>query len=187
MDTKRPLILGLYSPAPQSGKSTIANYLVANHGFKRGSFAAALKAMVASLMSSAGFTKAEIEFLSEAGKEHRLEIFGGKSYRNLCQTLGTEWGRNLVSPSLWVDVLLKQGNPAQRLVIDDMRFPNEFDAVKNAGGFALHVFRSGAAPTNGHKSEGLLNDHRFDAYVLNHTIRHLHEQVEDALGRFDGS
>jgi len=60
----------------------------------------------------------------------------------LLQLLGTEWGRNQIHQDVWVNILrnrinlLFQGMPdlfGKRIVIvDDMRFPNEFDPFESA-------------------------------------------------------
>ena len=50
------------------------------------------------------------------------------------QTLGTEWGRECIGPEVWVDVwksnVQKWLDGGLNVVVDDMRFPNEWDAVK---------------------------------------------------------
>lgn len=39
-------------------------------------------------------------------KEQPIPQLGGKSFRRLAQTLGTEWGRNCVGDSIWCDIVL---------------------------------------------------------------------------------
>lgn len=54
----------------------------------------------------------------------------------LLQLLGTEWGRNTVDQNLWPNILLnrlKQDTSAA-VLIDDCRFENEFDIIKNTYG-----------------------------------------------------
>lgn len=86
--------------------------------------------------------------------------------RLLLQLLGTECGREIIHPNIWVNALMSEyklinGNissspySSNRMnnalaalkstypnwIISDMRFPNELDAVKNRGGITIRVNR----------------------------------------------
>lgn len=133
-----------------SGKSTAALHLVERYGFQRVRFAGPLKDMMRAL----GLTEAEIE--GEL-KEKPCALLGGKTPRYAMQTIGTEWGRDLISQDLWIRAWLAAldrvpaGLP---VVVDDCRFPNEADAVLAAGGSIIRVVRPGAeAGAAGHSSE----------------------------------
>lgn len=133
-----------------SGKSTAALHLEKNHGFARVRFAGPLKAMLAAL----GCTHEEID---GSHKEFPCNLLGGKTPRHAMQTLGTEWGRELIANDLWIRAWkaavdrLPAGVP---VVVDDCRFPNEAEVVKAAGGLIIHVNRPGAgAGAAGHISE----------------------------------
>lgn len=164
-----PLIIGLYSSAPQSGKSTAADYLVKHHGFKRLKFAGALKEMIRAMLRRAGYKKPEIEDLVEGSrKEEKLAIFGDKSVRDVARSLGTEWGRDMVSKDLWTEMEMSVAKRyGGRVVFDDMRFPNEFEAVKAAGGYCVRIVRDSAVDTSGHASEGALDGYAFDRVIDN--------------------
>ena len=45
-----PRLIALYAPAPQSGKSTVAEHLEARHGFETVKFAGPLKDMIRCLL-----------------------------------------------------------------------------------------------------------------------------------------
>lgn len=181
MATKQ-VIIGLYSPAQQSGKSTVAGYLVREHGFEQRGFALALKRMVIDLMNSAGLTPEQIGHYMDLGKEDPIPQMGDKSFRNLCQTLGTDWGRSLVDQDLWARTLVINGSLPEFTVIDDLRFPNEFDAIKSKGGVVWKIVRPGTVPTSDHPSEGLLEDREFDAVLVNDgDFSDLAAKVEAAL------
>lgn len=176
------LIIGLYSPAQQSGKSTVSNILRLHYGFEHRGFAVALKQMVASLMLSAGLTDEEIVRYYNVRKEDPIPALGGRSFRYLAQTLGTEWGRDLIASDLWVNLVLKNPNLPPLVVIDDLRFPNEYDAIRAEGGQVWRIYRPGQEPTNGHPSEGLLEDREFDEKITNDgSIRDLEVKVKAAL------
>ena len=144
------MIIGLTGLAG-SGKSTAARYLVEKHGFTLVKFAGPLKSMMRAL----GLGDREIE---GDLKEAPLAVLNYKTPRYAMQTIGTEWGRELIGENLWVNVamagaeiVLRDGG---RVVIDDCRFSNEADAVRHAGGSIVRLVRSGSGIAGGHSSEG---------------------------------
>lgn len=133
-----------------SGKSTAALHLVEHHGFARVRFAGPLKAMMAALGLSHDHIEGHL-------KEVPCDMLGGKTPRYAMQTIGTEWGRNLIVSDLWIRAWraavdnLPAGVP---VVVDDCRFTNEAAAVLAAGGQIVRVIRPGAgAGAAGHSSE----------------------------------
>lgn len=176
------MLIGLYSPAQQSGKSTVAGYLSREYGFETRGFALAIKRMVIDLMNSAGLTPEQIGFYMDLGKEDPIPELGYKSFRYLCQTQGTEWGRTLIDKDLWVKLVVNNPKRPDLLVIDDVRFPNEHEAIRRAGGQVWRVHRPGVLPTSDHPSEGLLEGFEFDATITNSgTIGDLERATEVAL------
>lgn len=176
------MIIGLYSPAQQSGKSTVANELI-RHGFVRKGFADALKGMVRALLAAFGFAPEEVEHfvLDGKGKETPIPVLDGKTSRYLQQTIGTEWGRELIARDLWVKAVLNDRRP-DMLVIDDLRFPNEYDAIREEGGQVWRIYRPGQEPTSGHPSEGLLEGREFDEEIVNDgSLSELEAKVRNAL------
>lgn len=76
----------------------------------------------------------------------KLRFIGDKTYRYLMQTLGTEWGRDLIDQDLWVVKLfysmtwcnkLYKENAIPIVVIDGIRFQNEVEFISN---FPNHLF-----------------------------------------------
>lgn len=123
-----------------SGKSTAADYLIRKHGFVRVRFADPLKSM----MKVLGLGHAEID---GDLKEQPCAMLMGKTPRWAMQSLGTEWGRDLIHPDLWIaaweriacDVLDHGG----RVVADDVRFENEVAEISGMRGTLLRVIRPG--------------------------------------------
>jgi hypothetical protein len=154
-------LIALCSPAMGSGKSTAAEYLVEHHGFIRVAFATPLKRTAEALLQATGMPANEIvDRVYGDRKEELLPVFDITS-RKLQQLLGTEFGRDLIRPSIWVDLAMANvarfrslGHP---VVIDDMRFPNEYDAVQAAGGDCYRIVRPEATVTRAHASEGQLD------------------------------
>jgi hypothetical protein len=155
----------------QSGKSEVARVLVEEFGFTHLSFATPVKRMVAVVLEELGYSDMLVRHLLSEGKEDRLVLFdilraagesgaGDVTARTMMQSLGTDWGRELVHPSLWVRPfdrkLLDAITLGNSVVVDDMRFPNEYDYVATRGGVLVEVTRPNVHPTNRHRSEGQL-------------------------------
>lgn len=147
-----------------AGKSTVADRLIDDNGFRRGKFANALKEMLRAFLRYRKVDDATIERMLEGDlKGEPSEHFLGKSPREAMQTLGTEWGRNCIHPDLWVDTefLVQElgpyagAEPGPPMVIDDCRFPNEAAAIRAIGGTVIGVERPEApGATMAHSSEG---------------------------------
>lgn len=156
-----PVVLGLAGRAG-AGKSTVAAILAGRHGFVRLRFAGPLKAM----MRAIGL---DDDALEGAGKERPHPLLAGRSPRHAMQTLGTEWGRRCIGEDLWCvlarDAALRAmgGNPAARIVFEDVRFANEADTVARLGGLVVRVERPGlpalADAAAAHESEAGLAAH----------------------------
>ncbi len=149
----RRLIVGFTGPAG-SGKSEAAKRLIAEHGFTQGKFANGLKVMLRALLRYRGADDVTIGRMIEGDlKELPTPLLNGRSPRHAMQTLGTEWGRDCIDGNLWVDTEMEVQTAVANLVFDDVRYPNEADAVTAAGGVLIHVARSGAGIGDNHSSE----------------------------------
>lgn len=164
-----PMVLGLAGYA-QSGKDTFARFLVEDHGFVRVAFADTLRDMLYALnpavrgLSGEWLDLQELidgsEWFSGIGWERaKLET---PDVRGMLQRLGTEAGREILGQNIWVDTAMKKLTPGRRYVFTDVRFPNEFDAIKAAGGKVIRLQRDGRTAVNAHPSETALDDHVFD-------------------------
>jgi len=151
-----PRIVGVSGYA-RSGKSTVADFLIAEHNYKRFKFADVLKDM----LRAVGLTEAQIE-----GDEKESPVYAlcGKTPRFAMQTIGTEWGRKIMGDDLWVNLWQQRVqhwmdlHPMNRVVVDDVRFPNELQRVLDLGGTVLRIDRPGVQPTNSHSSETAIDD-----------------------------
>jgi hypothetical protein len=131
-----------------SGKSTVAQELEHNHNFVRLSFALPIRRMLAVIMDP--------KHLSPfADKNLPLEDFFGVSSREACKTLGTEWGRTLIHPDIWVEYLKKEirKENLQNVVIDDARFNNEYNSLKKENAKFIKIHRPGISQIKNHASE----------------------------------
>jgi hypothetical protein len=176
-----PRLIGLYSPAPQSGKTTIANQLTVQ-GFMKLSFAAPLMALVVETLCQLGHDRITAYDYAHVYKEQQIPGIRC-SARHLMQTLDTEWGRQCVHPDVWVMIASKRIRDLHAagysVVIDDCRFPNEASLIRELGGELWHVER----PGTDHSSEGALTDPElFTHRIVNDgTLQQLREQVAARL------
>lgn len=139
-----PMLIGLTGYA-QHGKDSVAKVLVEEFGFTRFAFADALKHMALVLNPIIGeLDNDEILRLSDAVEALGWE--GAKQdpeVRRFLQVLGTEGARATFGDDCWVlaldDHINRSG--ASRVVISDVRFPNEGDFVYAVGGEVWRITR----------------------------------------------
>lgn len=176
---KKGVVIGLTGRAG-SGKTTAALYLAEHRGFIRIPFAAPLKRMLRSLGLTDRETDGDL-------KEAPSDVLMGATPRHAMQRLGTEWGRNLIHPDLWIELWRRD---AERLlagghsvVAEDCRFPNESAIIRRIGGKIIAIRNDEALdPTAGaHVSE--THDIDPDAKILNDKVSldDLHARVDGAL------
>jgi hypothetical protein len=167
-------LIGLYSPRPKCGKSSIASQLW-KRDWERISFADPLRRMVCSFLQECGIDRQRAwELLTDdALKELPIdEVPGRPTARHLMRTLGTEWGRDCVTQKVWTEIARGKIGRAhakgKRVVVDDMRFANEFELIGELGGLRVRIDRPQAPPLEGeHPSDGALDGYVFDEAVLN--------------------
>jgi hypothetical protein len=89
------------------------------------------------------------------------------TYREFLQYFGTEVGRN-IDKDLWVKALMYSygRDKENHWIIPDVRFPNEADAIRNAGGVLWKIERDGSGAGN-HISEKLIDDINVDLVIEN--------------------
>jgi hypothetical protein len=159
--------------------------MLEGHGFIPVSFAGPLKSMARVLLQDGfGYSRQDV-VLHLANKEWQLPGIGC-SMRYLLQTLGTEWGRNLINQSLWLD---SARNRLGRLyyadvVVDDVRFGNEAAMIREAGGLIIHLRRPGGSAVQ-HVSEFPVSVHDGDVVIVNDgNLADLFAKVNRAIERF---
>ena len=133
-------IVGFMGPQG-AGKSALATALADT--FEPGEaliehFAAPIKEMVGRLFPDYP--------VAQMNKSYRPTEFGGKSVREIYQLLGTDWGRKMVCPDIWVRFMESRINWISDLAdlpkflfIDDVRFYNEIDWIRAEAGYVISV------------------------------------------------
>lgn len=136
-----------------SGKSTLGQAILRSSRMgRRLAFAEPIKRALAALFGIPRISLDQEHF------KRQVEPVSGKTYRQLLQTLGTEWGRDIVDKNLWVNLGIADIEADARhrvFVVDDARFLNEVKALRSSGikCFVVRVVRTNAAPPGEHISE----------------------------------
>lgn len=87
--------------------------------------------------------------------------------RRFMQLLGTEFGRDMIHPDIWVNALFSDYNSDYNWIITDVRFPNEILRIKREGGITIRLVRDGnREPKSDHASEAGIDKLETD-YVIN--------------------
>ena len=132
------------------GKTSIAKEIANRDSESRCilSFADPLRRMMSQLIPMDAMTDPK-------RKEEPVKWLGGKSPRQLLQSLGTDWGRDMVSATIWIDAMRKliAEQPFGTIIIDDCRFENEAQMAQDMGGVVILLHREGVNYTHEHVSE----------------------------------
>lgn len=149
-----------------AGKTTAAGILVAELGYRRIAFADPLKAMARAF----GLGPRE---LSGDLKEAPCDLLCGRTPRQFMQMLGTEFGRDMIGTDLWLRswrrsveaVIASEGH--NLIVADDVRFPQEADAIRSMGGIVVRIERMGAGSASGGSHPSETTPIAVDATIVN--------------------
>ncbi len=142
------MIVGLLGSI-NSGKNTVARILVDNYGFRQVSFAGSLKDATAAVF---GWPRNLLEGDTDVSRQFREDVdtwwaeklgIPGFTPRLALQLIGTDVFRNHFHKDIWFLSLMYKlsGQPNERTVITDARFPNEIRMVNELGGYMMRVDR----------------------------------------------
>lgn len=99
------------------------------------------------------------------------------SPRQVYQWFGTEGMREGVKDSFWVDLA-----PKKNAIICDVRFNNEAESIREAGGHIIHIVREDADKIVSHSSEGGVDVEDQDVIVVNsRDIQFLQEALNNTV------
>lgn len=133
--------------------------------------------------------------LIKDGKATMAEIITKMTVRDMLQKLGTEAMRNGLHPDTWINALMCDYKKVKdkdeeysypNWIITDVRFPNEYDAIKSKGGVIIRVNRNESEKESiKHVSETALDGYIYD-YVINNDsdINNLTSSIEVFLKQY---
>jgi hypothetical protein len=99
--------------------------------------------------------------------------------RRLLQVMGTEVGREMFSDDFWVSQAMRGVSKFDKIVFTDVRYPNEYKAIKLQEGRMLRLTKPSVIAVNDHSSESALDNHGFDGIIVNDgSIEELHRNID---------
>lgn len=177
------MIIGLSGYA-QTGKDTIANHLINKYGFTRVAFADPIREAVYKLNPNINIADMRGVPLATAVDRLGWEMVKVESSdaRWLLQRMGTEVGREIFGENFWVDQAMKKALEHENVVITDVRYPNELQAILEHSGTVWRVIKGDTGAVNRHASETALDDYDFEYIIFNNdTIESLYESVDSFM------
>jgi len=158
-ETKEKVVIGL-GGLIGSGKTTIARVLTQRlllHGKTSTvmSFATPLKEMMKTMLVEAGVHPhiANSWVNDRIQRDVKRDLLGGNTMRWALQTLGTEWGRDLLHKELWAWIAEGRARraPYDVVIFDDVRFASEAKQMDHT----FRLIRSEIEDAYDHPSEGM--------------------------------
>ena len=166
-------LIGLYGDS-RSGKDTVASILVEHLGFEQRNMADAIRDTLLAIDPILPAT----DNLHQVSLQMAVRVWGWDGVK-LHWPETVDWMINLgqhmrtIAPRIWLDACLAK--PYDRLVIADVRQPNEYDEIIQRGGVVWNVRRAGTVPRG---MDRLLEDRDFDVVLYNnHTVEELAASV----------
>jgi len=166
----------------QSGKDTIADYLVKNYNYHKLSFAEPLKEICKILFN---FDEEQLY----GNKKEIIDINWNITPRQVYQFVGTHLFRNEIQKLLpnindnfWVEILkqkiVKLLNENKKIVISDIRFLNELSMIKSFGSLIIKITRANNICVNDHESEKYIDIFNYDIAINNNgSINELYNDI----------
>lgn len=189
------LLIGL-GGLKRSGKDTVADRLVGEHGFAKNWMSEPLNEALSIVNPYVGVlgdgTLVRYAYLvEEVGYEQAKEF---PEVRRLLQRFGTEFGRKMVGETIWTELVFRavdeQLAAGKDVAITGIRYFNELEEVRRRGGILLHVQRPqledrAPAELSTHDSEVSLVSTDFDETISNEgTLHDLHQWVDLSISRW---
>lgn len=164
------MLIGLCGPAG-AGKNTVADILACEGSgeFVLLAFADPIYQCISAI------TGLPASRLKDRTVKEQVISWLGRSPRQLLQSMGTDWGRDQVHPEIWIRITMERASRhmslGHRVVVTDVRFDNEAEAIVAAGGEVWRVIRPGwrclDVEAANHRSEAGVSDRLVSRTVEN--------------------
>lgn len=177
------MIIGLSGYA-RSGKDTVAEYLVEEHGFTRVAFADPMRNALYRLNPMISIHDMTHVPLASAVDGMGWEEVKSASadLRGLLQRMGTEVGRDMFGDDFWVNQAWKEAEWHEDVVFSDVRYTNEANSIRNRGGVVWRISRPNVAAANSHGSESALDGYFFNEDLDNSgSLDDLYMRLDDLV------
>lgn len=185
-----PEIIGLYSPLPRSGKGTAASVLVRDYGYFELRFSDPIRRMWAA------FNGVRYDNQEFGGFLHRTLEGDFKeqpvgpcnvSYRDFAVSVGNSL-RSDLGWDIWIKHLADQYERLEvysqtHVVISDVRYPNEYEWIRDQGGQVWRLERSDGGGGPASVCEGLLEKYLFDVTISAPDTESVARAVHTAVSR----
>lgn len=182
------IVVGVIGKAG-SGKDTVADHLVRDHGFTKMALADPIRKIVETVF----FVDFSTYNTDRGMRDRPLPDYPTWTVRKLQQIIGTEFFREHVDEDVWIKNLCARVSRCQYpVVVADIRFPNERDKLKAmlraAGRHMVFVKLTrpgydGSVGVSGHASEA--HDLPGDIEIANdETVAELETAVDKALTKW---
>lgn len=168
------LLIGLTGRA-RSGKDTVAEELVLKYEIAHYWFSKPMKDAAKIIFN---WTDAHVygELKDIVDKKF------GVSPRHALQTIGTDWGREMINDKIWLIAAENAIKLETRLVISDVRFDNEAEFIQSHGGVIVRINRPDLKEVQLHKSEDGVSDEYIDHEIDNDgTLTDLYHKVDQLM------
>jgi dephospho-CoA kinase len=182
-------IIGMTGKAG-SGKNTVADILEEKYSYYQMSFAYRLKQGIKNI-----FNLTDNQMNDREEREKPLKLFPNYSVRKLYQYVGTELFRNNFDIDIWSKLLVEDilKTDIKKVVVTDLRFPNEKECLKNLEKYGCKVFIISVERDGFDGNIGILN-HESESYNIDFDykinndgkIKDLYEKVEIAINYLEG-
>lgn len=170
----------------RSGKDTAAAYLAEAYGYKHVKFSEDLKCMVRMLFDVThdqveGSSKDVVDEEWQVTPRQIMQFMGTEVMQYKLQELCPEVGR-----TFWVKRLFKKHGSAKLLVISDVRFRHEIDAIRKHDPLSL-IVRIQKAATHAHAQDTHVSETDCDTLPVDVVLQNddsveaLHARIDDMM------
>ena len=168
-------IVGLTGKA-RSGKDTVAMRLATHYGYHHYWFSRPMKEACRNIFGW--------------GDEHLygdlkdvVDTTYGVSPRYVLQTIGTDWGRDMINRDLWLIRAQQEMDANPLIVVSDVRFDNEASLIRSNGGSVIRLGRDDLQQVNPHQSENGVSDGLITRTIENNgTLDELNRLIDSLFG-----
>ena len=184
------MIIGLKG-LKNSGKDTVAAYLIKQHNFERKAFADPLKRSVAALLDipyheidkwkNDPGVRVNVEFDPPVDGLH---VHYSLTFRQFLQRMGDEASKQVWWDAFWDDLTLPIDGfyHGKKIVITDCRFESNARRINTCGGYVVQLRRPGFEAQDPHRGEELFSDKVVDYTLMNDgTLDDLYDKINEML------